>query len=147
LRALVQRVSSASVSVDEEVIGSIGLGLVVLVGVGGPDREQQAQRLADKVARLRLFDDDSGRMNRSLLDLGDEAGALCISQFTLYGDVRRGLRPSFTEAAEPTLAEQLYEAFCAELAGSGVRVARGRFGARMSVALVNEGPVTLMVEV
>jgi D-aminoacyl-tRNA deacylase len=85
-------------------------------------------------------------MNRSLLDLGDGAAALCISQFTLYGDVRRGLRPSFTQAAEPTLAEQLYETFCAGLAGTGVRVARGRFGARMSVALVNEGPVTLMVE-
>jgi D-tyrosyl-tRNA(Tyr) deacylase len=147
LRVLVQRVSSASVSVDGELLGSIDAGLVVLVGVGGSDRSQQAQRLADKVARVRVFDDDAGRMNRSLLDLGDGAAALCISQFTLYGDVRRGLRPSFTEAAEPALGERLYEAFCAGLAGSGVRVERGRFGARMSVALVNEGPVTLMVEV
>jgi D-tyrosyl-tRNA(Tyr) deacylase len=136
------------VSVAGERLGEIGPGLLILLGVGAGDGDRQASKLADKVARLRVFDDDNGRMNRSLLDLvAEEAGAaLCISQFTLYGDVRRGLRPSFTEAAEPALAEALYEHFCEALAELGVRVERGRFGARMSVRLVNEGPVTLMVE-
>jgi D-aminoacyl-tRNA deacylase len=147
VRALVQRVSEASVSIDGEVAGSIGAGLVVLLGVGGTDCPDQARKLAEKVARLRVFAGDEKPLDRSLLDLGDEAAALCVSQFTLYGDVRRGLRPSFTEAAEPGLAEELYELFCEELAGQGVRVERGRFGAMMSVRLVNEGPVTLMVEV
>jgi D-tyrosyl-tRNA(Tyr) deacylase len=146
LKALVQRVSRAAVSVDERVVGQIGAGLVVLLGVGRFDGEAEAARLADKVARLRLFDDENGRMNRSLLDLGDQAGALCISQFTLYGDVRRGLRPSFTEAAEPALAERLYQLFCRELGARGPHVETGRFGATMSVSLVNEGPVTLLVE-
>ena len=134
-------------SVDGEVVGAIELGLVVLLGVGQSDGEREAARLASKVVRLRLFDDDDGRMNVSLLDLGGPAGVLCVSQFTLYGDVRRGLRPSFTEAAEPARAEQLYGSFCGELAARGVRVATGRFGARMSVRLTNEGPVTLLVEV
>lgn len=133
-------------SVDDEIVGEIGAGLVVLLGVGRPDGEPEATRLADKVARLRLFDDEDGRMNRSLLDLGEQAGALCISQFTLYGDVRRGLRPSFTDAAEPELANRLYQCFCRELEARGPRVATGRFGATMSVRLVNEGPVTLLVE-
>jgi D-aminoacyl-tRNA deacylase len=146
LRALVQRVSQASVSVADEVVGEIGLGLVVLLGVARSDELDNARRLAEKVAALRVFDDDEGRMGRSLLDLGDRAGALCISQFTLYGDVRRGLRPSFTDAAEPPVAEELYERFCRDLGGKGIRVERGRFGARMSVGLTNEGPVTLLVE-
>ena len=145
MRALIQRVSSASVTVDGEVVGEIGAGLVVLLGVGAEDGPDQARRLADKLSRLRVFDGDDGRMDRSLLDLG--AGALCISQFTLYGDTRRGLRPSFTAAAEPDRAERLYEEFCQELESHGVHVERGRFGARMSVALVNEGPVTLLLEV
>jgi D-aminoacyl-tRNA deacylase len=145
LRALIQRVSSASVRVDGELVGEIGEGLVVLLGVGEGDGSGQARKLADKLARLRVFDGAEGRMDRSLLDL--RAGALCISQFTLYGDTRRGLRPSFTGAAEPGLAERLYEEFCGALEERGVEVARGRFGARMSVALVNEGPVTLMLEV
>jgi D-tyrosyl-tRNA(Tyr) deacylase len=149
LKALIQRVSSATVSVDGAVVGAIGQGLVVLLGVGHEDGPAEASRLADKIARLRVFDGEEngrpGRMDRSLLDLG--AGALCISQFTLYGDTRRGLRPSFTGAAEPERAERLYEEFCSELEARGVRVERGRFAARMSVALVNEGPVTLMVEV
>jgi D-aminoacyl-tRNA deacylase len=127
-------------------VGAIGPGLLILLGVGQDDTAAEADRLAAKLARLRVFDDESGRMNRSLLDLGEEAGVLCISQFTLYGDVRRGLRPSFTEAALPELGEELYESFCAALEGLGVSVARGRFGARMSVALRNEGPVTLLVE-
>jgi D-aminoacyl-tRNA deacylase len=148
MRALIQRVSSASVAVDGDVVGRIGQGLLVLIGVGLQDGSAEAIRLADKVARLRIFDGDengkAGRMDRSLLDL--EGGALCISQFTLYGDTRRGLRPSFTEAAEPECAERLYEEFCRELEAHGVHVERGRFAARMSVSLVNEGPVTLLVE-
>jgi D-aminoacyl-tRNA deacylase len=145
VRALVQRVSSASVTVGDEVVGEVGQGLVVLLGVGEGDRSEEALKLADKVARLRIFDGGDGRMDRSLLDLG--AGALCVSQFTLYGDTRRGLRPSFTAAAEPEAAERLYQEFCRALEARGVPVARGRFGARMSVALVNEGPVTLALEV
>ena len=141
--------SSASVSVDGEVVGEIGAGLVVFLGIGHEDGQAEAARLADKLSRLRVFDGEEngkpGRMDRSLLDLG--AGALCISQFTLYGDTRRGLRPSFTGAAEPERAERLYEEFCSELEARGVHVERGRFAARMSVALVNEGPVTLLVEV
>jgi D-tyrosyl-tRNA(Tyr) deacylase len=117
-----------------------------MLGVGQADGEREAARLAGKVARLRVFDDESGRMNRSLLDLASGGAALCISQFTLYGDVRRGLRPSFTEAAEPERAEQLYERFCELLDELGVTVERGRFGARMAIELVNEGPVTLLVE-
>jgi D-aminoacyl-tRNA deacylase len=145
LRALIQRVSSASVRVGGEVVGEIGEGLVVLLGVAEGDGSDQARKLADKLARLRVFDGDDGRIDRSLVDL--DAGALCISQFTLYGDTRRGLRPSFTGAAEPGLAERLYDEFCAALEEQGVEVARGRFGARMSVSLVNEGPVTLLLEV
>jgi D-tyrosyl-tRNA(Tyr) deacylase len=148
VRALIQRVSSASVSVDGEVVGDIGKGLVVLLGVGEGDGSEEARKLADKLARLRVFDKESedggSRMDRSLLDLG--AAVLCISQFTLYGETRRGLRPSFTTAAAPEPAERLYDEFCRELEARGVRVERGRFGARMSVALVNEGPVTLMLE-
>jgi D-tyrosyl-tRNA(Tyr) deacylase len=145
LRALVQRVSEASVAIDGDVVGEIGPGLVVLLGVGQGDGEGEASRLAEKVARLRVFDDETGRMNRSLLDLTGGA-ALCISQFTLFGDVRRGLRPSFTEAAEPERARQLYERFCRELRELNIPVETGRFGARMAVRLTNEGPVTLMVE-
>src|SRR5215212_8599698 len=113
MRALIQRVSSASVSVDGERVGEIGAGLVVLLGVGEGDSDAQAERLADKVSKLRVFDGDDGRMERSLLDVG--GGALCISQFTLYGDTRRGLRPSYTSAARPDVAERLYEEFCREL--------------------------------
>jgi D-aminoacyl-tRNA deacylase len=145
MRALIQRVSSASVAVDGDVVGEIGEGLVVLLGVGDEDGSKEARKLADKLSRLRVFDGDDGRMDRSLLDLG--ASALCISQFTLYGDTRRGLRPSFTAAADPERAERIYEEFCRELEARGVHVERGRFGARMSVALVNDGPVTLMLEV
>ena len=144
MRALIQRVSSAGVFVDGERLGQIGGGLVVLLGVGHADGEAEAGRLAEKVARLRVFDGDDGRMDRSLIDVG--GAALCVSQFTLYGDTRRGLRPSFTDAAEPARAEQLYERFCVELETRGVHVQKGRFGARMSVDLTNEGPVTLLLE-
>ena len=141
MRALIQRVSSASVTVGEETVGEIGEGLVVLLGVGAADTPEQAARLARKIAKLRVFDGDSGRMDRSLLDLGEAAAALCVSQFTLYGDTGRGNRPSFVEAARPEHAEPLYELFC-ERAGAK----RGVFGARMAVELVNDGPVTLLLE-
>lgn len=145
MRALVQRVTSASVSVDGQVVGAIGPGLCVLLGVGRADGEAQVAWLAEKVANLRIFADEAGAMNRSLLDVG--GGALVVSQFTLYGDTRKGRRPSFIEAAPPELANALYERFCAALAGQGVvLVQRGVFRAHMAVSLVNDGPVTLMVE-
>jgi D-tyrosyl-tRNA(Tyr) deacylase len=130
--------------VDGGVAGEIGSGLVVLLGVGRGDEEGQAEKLAGKIARLRVFDDDEGRFDRSLLDTG--GAALCISQFTLYGDTRRGLRPSFTAAAGGPEGERLYECFCRALQDHGVPVAKGVFGARMRVELVNEGPVTLLLE-
>jgi D-tyrosyl-tRNA(Tyr) deacylase len=117
---------------------------VVLLGVGESDGDSQAERLADKVVQLRVFDGEQGRMDRSLLDVG--GAALCVSQFTLYGDTRRGLRPSFTGAAEPAPAERLYELFCERIRTSGVPVETGRFAARMSLTLTNEGPVTLLLE-
>jgi D-tyrosyl-tRNA(Tyr) deacylase len=144
VRALIQRVGSASVSVGGEVVGSVGEGLVVLLGVAHGDDEAQADRLADKIARLRVFDGEAGRMDRSLLDIG--GAALCVSQFTLYGDTRKGLRPSFTDAADPGAAEELYQLFCRRLAELGVPVETGRFGARMSLSLTNDGPVTLLLE-
>lgn len=131
-------------SVDGEVLSRIGPGLVVLLGVGQGDRDEQAARLAAKVVSLRVFEDERGRMDRSLLDVAGTA--LCVSQFTLYGDTRRGLRPSFTEAAQPDDAERLYEEFCARVRDLGVPVQTGRFGARMAVSLTNDGPVTLLVE-
>ena len=137
MRALVQRVSRASVSVDGEVLAEIGPGLLVLLGVGEHDGPQQANRLAEKLRTLRIFDDAEGQMNEAL----DGREVLCVSQFTLYGDTRKGNRPSYTGAARPELAEPLYERFCEAL---GAR--RGAFGARMSVELANDGPVTLMLE-
>ena len=131
-------------SVEGQLLGHIGPGLLVLLGVGQGDGEEEAARLAAKVANLRVFDDDQGRMNRSLLDAG--GAALCVSQFTLYGDTRRGLRPSFTEAAGPEAADRLYEQFCGRLIAEGVPVQTGTFGARMAVSLINDGPVTLLVE-
>jgi D-aminoacyl-tRNA deacylase len=144
VKALLQRVSSASVSVDDEVVGSIGTGLLVLLGVRSSDGEAEADRLADKVSKLRVFESAEKPMDRSLLDVG--GAALCVSQFTLYGDTRRGLRPSFTEAAEPAAAERLYDLFCERLRRRGVPVETGRFAARMAVELTNEGPVTLLLE-
>jgi D-aminoacyl-tRNA deacylase len=138
MRALVQRVSQASVSVDGRRVSAIGPGLLILLGVAPDDTEAEAGRLADKVRALRIFDDADGRMNEPL---GDRE-VLCISQFTLYADTRRGNRPSFTRAAQPELAESLYECFSERL---GAR--RGIFGARMAVELVNDGPVTLILEV
>jgi D-aminoacyl-tRNA deacylase len=137
VRALVQRVSRASVSVNGDVVSSIGPGLLVLLGVGREDTERDADWLADKVRSLRIFPDANGRMNEPL----GEREVLCVSQFTLYGDVRRGNRPSYVAAAEPERAETLYERFCERLGAQ-----RGVFGAMMAVDLVNDGPVTLMAE-
>ncbi|HEX6228596.1 MAG TPA: D-aminoacyl-tRNA deacylase [Solirubrobacterales bacterium] len=138
MRALIQRVSQAAVDVEGERVAQIGPGMLVLLGVRRGDGPEEADRLADKVRALRIFDDDEGRMNEPL---GDRE-ALCVSQFTLYGDARRGNRPSYTDAAPAEEAEPLYERFCERLGAK-----RGVFGACMGVALVNDGPVTLMVEV
>jgi D-tyrosyl-tRNA(Tyr) deacylase len=138
VRALVQRVSSASVDADGERVAEIGPGLLVLLGVTHDDGEQDADRLADKVRALRVFPDADGRMNEPL----GEREVLCVSQFTLYGDARRGNRPAYVAAARPEHAEPLYERFCDRLGAQ-----RGRFGAHMDVALVNDGPVTLLLEV
>ena len=143
MRAVVQRVSDARVRVDGEVVGEIGAGLCVLLGVSREDGEDEAARLADKVAKLRIFENEDGRFDRSLLDVGGEA--LVVSQFTLIADTAKGNRPSFSEAAAPEAAEQLYESFCAALREAGVRVETGRFGARMAVELVNDGPVTIVL--
>jgi D-tyrosyl-tRNA(Tyr) deacylase len=143
--ALVQRVSEASVAVDGQVVGTIGRGLLVLLGIHQTDSEAEAVWLARKCAALRIFPDEEGRMNRSVLDIGGEA--LVVSQFTLYGDARKGNRPSFVESAPPEVAEPLYEAFMDALEReTGTRPERGIFGAMMDVHLVNQGPVTLIVE-
>jgi D-tyrosyl-tRNA(Tyr) deacylase len=144
VRAVVQRVRHASVSVGGEVVGECGAGLVVLLGIAGADGAEQTDRLAEKVAKLRIFENDDGRFDRSLLDVGGEA--LVVSQFTLIADTRKGNRPSFTCAARPEQAEPLYERFCSALEQQGIRVARGVFGARMEVALVNDGPVTIVLD-
>jgi D-tyrosyl-tRNA(Tyr) deacylase len=144
MRVVVQRVRHASVTVDGEVVGEIDHGFLCLVGVTHDDTIGDAEAIADKLAGLRVFPDDEGKMNRSLVDAG--GAALVVSQFTLYGDVRRGRRPSFTEAAAPAVAEPLVERVVARLEQSGVPVATGRFGAMMDVSLLNDGPVTLVVE-
>ncbi|MBV8256355.1 MAG: D-tyrosyl-tRNA(Tyr) deacylase [Actinobacteria bacterium] len=143
MRAVVQRVSEARVRVDGRVVGEVGAGLCMLVGVARGDGEEEAARLAGKLARLRIFPDEDGRFDRSLLDTG--GGALVVSQFTLLADTAKGNRPSFTEAAPPEEAEPLYERVCAELRALGVTVAQGVFGARMAVELVNDGPVTIVL--
>lgn len=145
MRALIQRVTRASVSVDDEVIGAVDAGLLVLVGVTHADSPATAARLASKVAHLRVFDDAEGTMNRSLVDVG--GAALVVSQFTLYGDARKGRRPSWVDAARPEQAEPLVAAFATALGGEGITVATGRFRADMQVELVNDGPVTLALEV
>jgi D-tyrosyl-tRNA(Tyr) deacylase len=145
MRALLQRVTRAAVSVDGRVVGETGPGLLVLVGVGHADTESVADGLARKVAELRIFADDAGRTNRSLLDTG--GSALVVSQFTLYADTRRGRRPGFTDAADPDSAEALYERFAAALRDVGVeRVETGAFGAEMAVELVNDGPFTIWLD-
>ncbi len=144
MKAVVQRVSRGSVFVEGEEVGTIGRGVVVLLGVGVGDDLSQACFLADKIANLRIFEDREGKMNLSLLDIRGEA--LVVSQFTLYGDCRKGRRPSFTEAASPEEAQQLYLKFCDLLRETGVIVETGRFQAMMKVEIINEGPVTLLLE-
>ena len=144
MRAVVQRTSGASVTVGEHPVGSCGRGVVVLVGISPDDGDDQAEWLADKVANLRIFPDDEGKMNRSLLDI--EGEALVVSQFTLYGDARKGRRPSFIRAAEGPEAEAVYEKVIAGLRARGVACGTGEFGAMMDVELVNEGPVTILLD-
>jgi len=144
MRAVVQRVSRARVVVDQEVVGQIGRGLVVLLGVARGDTVEQARWLADKIVGLRVFADDEGKMNRCLADVGGEA--LVVSQFTLYGDCQKGRRPSFIDAAPPEIAIPLYEEFLVAVRALGIPTATGRFGAMMQVELVNDGPVTLILE-
>jgi len=144
MRALLQRVSRASVTVDGKVVGKIGRGLLVLLGVGVGNGEAQVKFLADKIVHLRIFGDDEGKMNRSLLDTGGEV--LVVSQFTLYADMRRGRRPSFTNAAPPSIAEPLVERFKDAIAAYGLTVADGVFGAYMEVELLNDGPVTIWLD-
>ena len=144
MRAVVQRVSEASVSVGGERVGACGRGLLVLLGVAEGDDEGAAQRLAGKVARLRVFENEEGRFDRSVVDVDGEA--LVVSQFTLIADTTKGNRPSFTHAAPPEVAQPLVERFCAALRATGVLVETGVFGARMSVSVVNDGPVTIMLD-
>jgi D-tyrosyl-tRNA(Tyr) deacylase len=145
VRAVVQRVGEAAVGVGGTVHGSIGGGLLVLLGVARGDDETASERLAGKVARLRVFEDEQGRFDRSLLDTG--GSALVVSQFTLIADTAKGNRPSFANAAPPELAEPLYERFCGDLRDLGVPVETGVFGARMTVSLVNDGPVTIVLDI
>ena len=144
MRAVVQRVSRASVTVRGETAGQIGLGLLVLLGVGQDDTEADAAYLADKVAALRIFEDSQGKMNFSVSDAG--GAVLAVSQFTLYGDIRGGRRPSFIAAARPEQAERLYEHFVARIRSTGLQCETGRFQQMMSVELVNEGPVTILLD-
>lgn len=144
MRAVIQRVAAASVEVDGEEIASIGRGLLVLLGVTHADDEKHAVAMADKLAHLRIFEDEAGKMNLSIADVGGEF--LVVSQFTLYGDIRKGRRPSFTDAAPPEQARRLYERVIEELRQRGYSVQSGRFGAHMHVRLVNDGPVTLLFD-
>jgi D-tyrosyl-tRNA(Tyr) deacylase len=144
LRALVQRVSEASVTVGDETVGRIGAGLLVFIGLSKDDSEAEARHIVDKTVNLRIFPDETGRFNRSALDVG--AALLVISQFTLYGDTRRGRRPWFGRAAAPARAEALYEELIVRLRACGLRVSGGRFQAHMAVAAVNDGPVTILLD-
>ena len=144
MRLVIQRVREARVEVDREVVGQIGSGLLVLVGVGKDDGEPDAAHLAEKTVHVRIFEDEQGKMNRSLLDVG--GAILAVSQFTLLGDIRKGRRPSFEEAAPPEQAERLFERYVAELKKHTSHVATGRFRAHMHVHLINDGPVTLILE-
>ncbi|MGI1804144.1 D-aminoacyl-tRNA deacylase [Exiguobacterium sp. TDN 0502] len=144
MRVVLQRVKEASVTVDQEVIGQIKQGFLLLVGVTHEDTIEQVNWLADKIAGLRVFEDEEERMNRSLKDVDGQI--LSVSQFTLYGDVKKGRRPAFTEAAKPDVANELYEAFNERLRAQGLTVETGQFGAMMDIALVNDGPVTLILE-
>jgi D-tyrosyl-tRNA(Tyr) deacylase len=144
MRVVLQRVSRGRVSVEGRTVAEIGLGLVILVGVGPQDGEEQARFLAEKIANLRVFEDDQGKINRSLLEVG--GAAIVVSQFTLYADTRKGRRPSFTDAALPDLARPLVERFTALLREQGVTAQTGEFGAHMLVEIANDGPVTIFIE-
>jgi D-tyrosyl-tRNA(Tyr) deacylase len=144
MRAVIQRVSEASVTVNGEIVGQIGKGFLVLLGIAHADGEAEAVWLSRKIAGLRIFEDAEGKMNLGLTDVG--GAVLAVSQFTLYGDARKGRRPSFVEAARPEHAQPLYNYFCAQLAAEGIPVERGIFQAEMKVALINDGPVTLLIE-
>lgn len=145
MRAVVQRVREASVAVDDAVVASIGAGVVVLLGIAADDANADADRLAEKVGRLRIFENDDARFDRSLLDVGGQV--LVVSQFTLIADTRKGTRPDFASAARSEVAEPLYERFCEALRAEDVHVQTGVFGARMAVSLVNDGPVTIVLDV
>jgi D-tyrosyl-tRNA(Tyr) deacylase len=144
VRIVVQRVAEARVTVGQEIVSAMGPGLCIFLGVGKEDTENQADMLADKIKNLRIFADEQGKMNRSIVDAGGEV--LVISQFTLYGDCRKGNRPSFTDAAPAAEADRLYQYFTERLCRAGLTVATGRFQAHMKVALVNDGPVTFVLE-
>jgi len=144
LRAVVQRVDWARVVVENDTVGAIDKGLLVLLGVTGDDSDRDVSWMAEKIVNLRIFEDENGKMNLSLRDVGGKA--LVVSQFTLYGDCRKGRRPSFVKAAEPAMAERLYESFMDAVKDLGVAVERGKFGAHMKVELCNDGPVTLIVD-
>jgi len=144
MRAVVQRVERSKVTVDNEVTGEIGAGLLVLLGVGNEDGEADARYLAEKIVNLRIFSDPDGKLNCSALELG--LPVLAVSQFTLYGDCRKGRRPDFTGAAPPETAEKLYETFCEAVIQAGLKVAKGRFRSHMMVEIVNDGPVTILVD-
>lgn len=144
MRAVVQKVSSSKVTVDEEVIGQINQGLMVLLGVTHDDTSKDVDYMVDKVTNLRIFEDTEGKMNLSLKDV--EGEVLAVSQFTLYGDARRGRRPSFSDAARPEVANPLYEEFVEKVKNQGINVGTGKFGAHMMVDLINDGPVTILLE-
>jgi D-tyrosyl-tRNA(Tyr) deacylase len=144
MRIVLQRVSQAKVTVEDQVIAEIGPGLVLLVGISPTDGEEQARDLAEKIANLRIFEDQEGKMNRSLLDVG--GSAIVVSQFTLYADTRKGRRPSFTDSAHPSIAEPLVERFATLLEEIGIPTQSGEFGAHMLVDIANDGPVTILLE-
>ena len=144
MRAVIQRIKESSVKTENQIIGRTGFGLLVLLGVANGDSPSDADYLANKIVNLRIFEDENGKMNRSLRELGGEM--MVVSQFTLLGDCRKGRRPSFMQAAEPNLATELYEYFVNQVRSLGIAVQTGRFGAMMEVALINDGPVTLIVE-
>lgn len=144
MRALVQRVSQASVTVDGEVIAAIETGLLILLGITTSDGKPEAERLARKLATLRIFEDATGKLNLAVSEVG--GSVLAVSQFTLYADVRKGRRPSFVDAARPEQAQPLYDYFCEQLAATGIPVERGQFQAHMQVALINDGPVTIWLD-
>ena len=144
MRAVIQRVQQSSVKVDDQIVGQIGSGLLVLLGVSKNDGTKDVDYMVNKIIHLRIFEDSNGKMNRSLLDTGGEL--LAVSQFTLLADCRKGRRPSFIEAAEPEKATELYQTFVDRVRHHGIRVQTGRFGAMMAVALINDGPVTIIIE-